>query len=140
MIQPHEGLEIRLPISPPQRAPPNSPENPRTNIAVPVPDNLLTEDEETGDQDVAPTVISTTLDLKGRQETLSATPQVPQTVQSAIELTVKDFGPSEQCIVDKCGEVDFQLSNHRDWNQPNSRLHEDICHLLPILYQSGFNT
>ena len=134
VIQPHKGLEIRLPISPPQRALPNSPENPRTNVAVPVPDDLLTEDEETGDQDVPPTVISTTLDLKGRQETLSHTPQVPQTVQLAIELTVKDFELSEQRIVDKCGEVNFQLSNHRDWNQPNSQLREDICHLLPILY------
>ena len=47
VIQPHEGLEIRLPISSPQRAPPNSPESPRTNIAVPVPDKLLTEVEET---------------------------------------------------------------------------------------------
>ena len=140
MIQPHEGLEIRLPISPPQRAPPNSPESPRTNIAVPVPNDLLTEDEETGDQDVPPTAISTAPDLTGRQETLSPTPQVPQTVPSAIELTVKDFEPSEQCIIDKCGEVDFQLSNHRDWEQPNPRLREDICHLLPMLYQSGFNT
>ena len=140
VIQPHEGLEIRLPISPPQRAPPNSPESPRTNVAVPVPDELLTEDEETGYQAIPPTVISTTPDLKGRQETLSATPQVPQTVRSAIELTVKDFELSEQRIIDQCGEVDFQLSNHRDWNQPNSRLRQDICHLLPILYQSGFNT
>ena len=32
------------------------------------------------------------------------------------------------------------MSNHRDWNQPNSRLRQDICDLLPILYQSGFNT
>ena len=104
MIQPHEGLEIRLPRNPPQRAPPNCPESPRTNVAVPVPDELLTEDEETGDQDVPPTETPTTSDLKGRQETLSPTPQVPQTVRSAIELTVKDF----------------QLSNHQDWNQPNS--------------------
>ena len=140
VIQPHEGLEIRLPISPPQRAPPNSPESPRTNVAVPTPDELLTEDEETGHKYVPPTVISMTPDLTGRKETLSPTPQVPQTVQSAIELTVKDFEPSEQRIIDKCGEVDFQLSNHRDWDQPNSRLHEDECHLLPILYQSGFNT
>ena len=140
VIQPQEALEIRLPISPPQRAPPNSPESPWTNVAVPVPDELLTEDEETGDQDVPPTAISTTPDLTGRKETLSPTPQVPQTVRSAIELTVKDFEPSEQRIIDKCGEVDFQLSNHRDWNQPNSRLREDISHLLPILYQSGFNT
>ena len=140
VIQPHEGLEIRLPISPPQRAPPNSPESPRTNVAVPVPNELLTEDEDTGHKYVPPTAISTTPDLTGRQETLSPTPQVPQTVWSAIELTVKDFELSEQRIIDKCGEVDFQLSNHRDWDQPNSWLREDICYLLPILYQSGFNT
>ena len=112
VIQPHEALEIRLPISPPQRAPPNSPESPQTNVAVPVPDKLLTEDEEAGHKNVLPTAISTTQDLTGRQETLSPTPQIPQTVQSAIELTAKDFEPSEQRIIDKCGEVDFQLSNH----------------------------
>ena len=112
VIQPNEGHEIRLPKDPPQRAPPNSPASPRTNIAVPVPDDLLTEDEETGDQAVPSTVTPTTLDLKGRQETLSPTPQVPQTVRSAIELTVKDLEPLEQRIIDKCGEVDFQLSNH----------------------------
>ena len=112
VIKPNEGHAIQLPKDPPQRAPPNSPASPRTNVAVPVPDNLLTEDEETGDQAAPPTVASTTPNLKGRQETLSPTPQVPQTVRSAIELTVKDLEPSEQCIIDKCGEVDFQLSNH----------------------------
>ena len=112
VIQPHEGLEIKLPISPPQRAPPNSPESPRTNVAVPVPDDLLTEDEGTGDDDVPPMETTITPDVKGRQETLSPAPQAPQTVWSAIELTVKDLEPSEQCITDKCGEVDFQLSNH----------------------------
>ena len=137
VIQPHE---IRLPQDPPQRAPPNSPVTPRTNIAVPVPDDLLTEDEDTGVKAVQSTTPPSSSDLKGKQETLSPTPQVPQTVRSAIELTVHDFEPSEQRIVDKCGEVDFQLSNHRDWTQPNSRLREDICHLLPLLYQSGFNT
>ena len=80
----------------------------------------MTEDEETGDDDVPTTDITVTPDVKGRQETLSPTPQVSQTVWSAIELTVKDFEPSEQRIIDKCGEVDFQLSNHRDWQQPNS--------------------
>ena len=140
VIQPNEGHEIRLPKDPPQRAPPNSPASPRTNVAVPVPDDLLTKDEETGDQAVPPTVTPTTPDLKGRQETLSPTPQVPQTIRPAIELTVNDFEPSEQRIIDKCGEVDFQLSNHRDWSQPNPQLRQDICDLLPILYQSGFNT
>ena len=112
VIQPNEGHEIRLPKDPPQRAPSNSPASPRTNVAVPVPDDLLTEDEETGDLAVPPTVTPATPNSKGRQETLSPTPQVPQTIWSAIELTVKDFEPSEQHIIDKCGEVDFQLSNH----------------------------
>ena len=120
VIQPNEGLEIRLPINPPQRALPNSPESPRTNVAVPVPDDLLTEDEETGDDDVPLTETTVQPDVKGRQETLSPSPQVSQTVRSAIELAVKDFELSEQRILDKCGEVDFQLSNHQDWQQPNS--------------------
>ena len=68
VIQPHEGLEIRLPINLPQRAPPNSPESPRTNVAVPIPDDLLTEDEGTGDQNVPPTETPVTPDVKGRQE------------------------------------------------------------------------
>ena len=80
VIQPHEGLEIRLPISPPQRALPNSPESPRTNVVVPVPDDLLTEDEETGDGHVTPKDTTVKPDVKGRQETLSPTPQVSQTV------------------------------------------------------------
>ena len=80
VIQPHEGLEIRLPINPPQRVLPNSPESPRTNVAVPIPEELLTEDEETGDQAVPSTVTPISPDIKGRQETLSPTPQVPQTV------------------------------------------------------------
>ena len=80
VIQPHEGLEIRLPINPPQRALPNSPESPRTNVAVPVPDDLLTEDEEQGNDDVPPTETTATPDVKGRQETLSPTPQVSQSV------------------------------------------------------------
>ena len=91
VIQPNEGLEIRLPIDPPQRAPPNFPELSMTNIAVPVPDHLLTEDEETGDETVPPTVAPTSPDPKGRQETLSPTPHVPQSVWSAIELTAKDL-------------------------------------------------
>ena len=80
VIQPNEGLEIRLPISPPQRVPPNSPESPRTNVTVPIPDNLLTEDEDTGEQAMPSTVVPVTPDLKGRRETLSPTPQVPQSV------------------------------------------------------------
>ena len=87
-----------------------------------------------------PPKFNTTPEHQGRRETLSPTTQVPQSVRSAIELTVKDLEPSEQHIIDKCGEVDFQLSNHQDWSQPNIRLRQDICALLPILFQSGFNT
>ena len=74
-----------------------------------------------GYDDVPSIETTVTPEVKGRQETLSPTPQVSQTVRSAMELTVKDFEPSEQRIIDKCGEVDFQLSNHRDWQQPNSQ-------------------
>ena len=140
VIQPHDGLEIKLPSNPPQRVPPNSPESPRTNVAVPVPDDLFTDDEESPDHNIPQTETTTMPEVKGRQNTLSPTPQVPQTVRSAIELAVTDFEPSEQRIIDKCGEVDLQLSSHQDWQQPNSRLRQDICDLLPILYQSGFNT
>ena len=140
VIQPNEGLATKLPQNLPQRVPPNSPESPRTNVTVSTPQDLFTEDEDTEDDDVPPTTTTVTPEVKGRQETLSPTPQVSKTVRSAIELTAKDFDPSEQRIVDKCGEVDFQLSNHRDWQQPNPRLRQDICDLLPILYQSGFNT
>ena len=140
VIQPNEGLAIKLPHNLPQRVPPNSPESPRTNVAVPIPQDLFTEDEDTEDDDVPPAKTTAKPEVKGRQETLSPTPQVSQTVRSAIEVTAKDFELSEQRIVDKCGEVDFQLSNHRDWQQPNPRLHQDICDLLPLLYQSGFNT
>ena len=107
VIQPNEILAIKLPSNPPQRAHPNSPESPRTNVAVPVPQDLFTEDEETGDDDVPPTETTVTPEVKGGQDTLSPTPQVSQTVWSAIELTVKDFEPSERLIIDKCGEVDF---------------------------------
>ena len=37
VIKPDEGHKIRLPKDPPQRAPPNSPASPRTNVAVPIP-------------------------------------------------------------------------------------------------------
>ena len=66
VIQLNEGLEISLPINPPQRVLPNSPESPRTNVAVPVPDGLITDDEDTGDQVVPPTVVTLTSDPQVR--------------------------------------------------------------------------
>ena len=96
VIQPNQALKIRLLINLPQRAPPNLPESPRTNVAVPIPDGLLTDDEEAGDQVVPPTVVTETPKPQGRPETLSPTPQVSQSVHSAIESTVKDLEPSEQ--------------------------------------------
>ena len=102
-------------------------------------DSLITEDEDTGDQVVPPVVGAQTAE-QGRRQTLSLTPQNTQSVHSAIELTVKDLEPSEQCITDKCAEIDFQLSTHPDWSQLNHRLHNNLCEVLPILYQLGFNT
>ena len=63
VIQPNEGLAIKLPHNPPQRAPPNSPESPRTNVAVPIPQDLFTEDEDTEDDDVPPTKTTATVDM-----------------------------------------------------------------------------
>ena len=54
VIQPNKGLEIQLPINPPQRVPPNMPQSPRINIAVPIFDGLLTNDDENTDQVVPP--------------------------------------------------------------------------------------
>ena len=121
VIQSHEGLEIHLPINPPQRVPPNTPQSPRTNVAVPITDGLFTEDEEDEDQVVPPPLGDQTA-KQGRQETFSPTPQVTQSVRSAIELTVKNLELSEQCITDECAEVDLQLSNHRDWSQSNQKV------------------
>ena len=102
-------------------------------------DSLLTEDEDTRDQVVPPAVGAQTAE-QGRRETLSPTPQNTQSVCSAIELTVKDLAPSQQCITDKCCEIDFQLSNNPDWSQPNHQLRNNLCEVVPILYQLGFNT
>ena len=100
VIQPNEPLEINLPINPPQRALPNSPQGPRTNVITSIPDGLLTDDEDTGEQQVPFKPITSTPEHQGRRETLSPTRHVPQTVRSAIELTVNDLAPSDQCIID----------------------------------------
>ena len=139
VLQPTTGLQIPLPTNPPLQQPPPIPESPRTNVAVPNYNSLLTEDEDSRDQVVPPAVGAQTAE-QGRRETLSPTPQNTQSVHSAIELTVKDLAPSQQCITDKCCEIDFQLSNHPDWSQPNHRLRNDLCKVVPILYQLGFNT
>ena len=60
VIQPNEGLAIKLPQNLPQRVPPNSPESPRTNVTVSTPQDLFTEDEDTEDDDVPLT--TTTVD------------------------------------------------------------------------------
>ena len=66
VIQPHEGLEIQLLINPPQCTPPNSPQSPRTNVAVPIQDGLITDDEETGDQVVPPAIGARPAEKQGR--------------------------------------------------------------------------
>ena len=56
VIQTNEGLEIQLPINPPQWVPPNTPQSPRTNVAVPTFDSLLTDDDEDTDHVVPPPI------------------------------------------------------------------------------------
>ena len=139
VLQPDTGLQIQLPINPPQRQPPTNPQTPTTNVAVSHNDSLITEDEETGDQVVPPAVGAQTGE-QGRHETLSPTPQNTQTIKSEIELTLNDLETSNQRLTDKCAEIDLQLSTHIDWNQPNYRLRNDLCDVIPILYRVGFNT
>ena len=139
MLQPDTGLQIQLPINPPQRQPPTNPQTPTTNVAVSHNDSLITEDEDTGDQVVPPAVGAQTAD-QGRHDTLSPTPQNTQTIKSEIELTLNDLETSNQRLTDKCAEIDLQLSMHTDWSKPNYRLRNDICEVIPILYRVGFNT
>ena len=139
VIQPSiEGLEIQRPDNPPPRVPPTTPQSPQSNVAADI-SGLLTEDEDP-DQVVPPTIYPPPLESQGRKETLSPTPNRVNTVRSAIELAVEDLQTSEQHICDKCGEVDFQLSTHNDWNQPNRGLRNDLCELIPQLFAVGFNT
>ena len=140
VIQPSlEELEIRRPENPPPQNPPEPPpQSPRSNVAADI-SGLLTEDEES-DQVAPPTVYPPPPESQGRKETLSPTPNRENTVRSAIELAVEDLQTSEQHICDKCGEVDFQLSTHTDWNQPNRNLRNDLCELIPQLFAVGFNT
>ena len=139
VLHPDTGLQIPLPTKPPQRQPPTHPPTPRTNVAVPHNDNLITDDEETGDQVVPPAVGAQTTE-QGRRETLSPTPQNTQTIQSEIELTVNDLETSNQRLTDKCAEIDLQLSTHVDWSKPNYRLRTDLCEVISILYRVGYNT
>ena len=139
VLQPCAGLQIQLLINPPPRQLPTTPQSPSTNIAVLHNDSIITEDEDTGDQVVPPVVGAQTTE-QGRRETLSPTPQNSQTINSEIRLTLNDLEMSEQCITDKYAEIDFQLSIHTDWNQPNHRLRNDISEVIPILYRVGFNT
>ena len=139
VLQPDTGLQIPLPINPPQRQPPTIPPTPRTNVAVPHNDNFITDDEETGDQ-VVPLAVGAQTAEQGRHETLSPTPQNTQTIQSEIELTVNDLETLNQRLTDKCAEIDLQLSTHIDWSKPNYRLRTDLCEVIPILYRVGYNT
>ena len=133
-----EELHIRRPDNAPQRQPPVPPQSPRSNVAADI-SELLTEDEEP-DQVVPPTIYPAPLESQGRKETLSPTPNRQNTVRSAIELAVTDLQASEQRLCDKCGEVDFQLSTHSDWNEPHRGLRSDLCELIPQLFETGFNT
>ena len=139
MLQPDTGLQIQLPINLPQRQPPTNPQTPTTNIAVSHNASLITENEETGDQ-VVPLAVGAQTAEQGRRETLSPTPHNTQTIKSKIELTLNDLETSNQRSTDKCAEIDLQLSTHIDWNQPNYRLRNNFCDVIPLLYRVGYNT
>ena len=96
VIQPTEGLEIQLLTNPLLRAPPTSPQSSRTNVVAQIQDELFTEDKEDGDQVVPLAIGLQNSQPQGRQQTLSPTLQVANSVRSAIELTVRDLEPSEQ--------------------------------------------
>ena len=139
IIQPNpQDLQIQRPDDPPQRAPPAEPQSPRSNVAVDI-SGLLTDDKDP-DQVVPPTIYPQPLESQGRKETLSPTPNRPNSVRCAIELAVTDLRPSEQRLCDKCSEVDFQLSNHNDWSEPHRGLRAELCELIPQLFENGFNT
>ena len=56
------------------------------------------------------------------------------------QLTVNDIQSSDQPILAKCGEVDFLLSSNATGPNHNAQLREELVTLIPILYQTAFNT
>ena len=123
VLQPDTGLQIPLPINPPQRQPPTNPPTPRTNVAVPHNDNLITDDEETGDQVVPPAVGAQTSEQGRCEDIISHPSETHKTIQSEIELTVNDLEMSNQRLTDKCAEIDLQLSTHVDCVRVSRLIH-----------------
>ena len=89
----------------------NPPINPRTNVTTEYDNELFTEDED--DNQIVPP----SLNNPGRTQTLSPTPNLVSSVKSAIELTARDLTP-----------------------QHNKQVCEELVTLIPILYQTTFNT
>ena len=69
----------------------------------------------------------------GRPEIISPTLNVTNIIRSAIELTAKDLQPNDEPLIAKCGEVDLLLST-------NKQLRQELVTLIPILYETAFNT
>ena len=110
------------------------PVNPQTNVTTVYNDELFTEDE---DEDKT---VPSSLNNPGRTQTLSPTPNLVNTVRSAIELTASDFQPQDQPLLNKCAEVDLLLSTNVTGPQHNRQVREELVTLIPILYQTAFNT
>ena len=110
------------------------PTNPQTNVATPYNDALFTKDEDE-DQIVPPS-----LNNPGRKETFSPTPNIVNTVRSAIEVTVNDLQPRDEPLIAKCGEVDLLLCTNVTGPHHNRQLREELVMLIPILYQTAVNT
>ena len=80
------------------------------------------------------------LNNPGRAEILSPTFNVTNIVRSAIELTSQDLQSTDEPLITKCGEVDLLLSTNTTGPHRNSQLREELVALIPILYQTTFNT
>ena len=116
---------------------PIPPINPQTNIATVFDNDPFTEDED-DNQTVLPS-----LNNPGRTETLSPTPNMVNTVRSAIELTASDLQPQDQPLIAKCAfncQVDLLLSTNVTGPHHNRQVREELVTLIPLLYQTAFNT
>ena len=84
--------------------------------------------------------VPTSLNNPSRTETLSAMPNVINSVRFAIELTTNDLQPNDEPLFAKCGEVDLLLSTNANSSEHKRQLREQLIMLIPLLYQMAFNT
>ena len=128
-------IVAQVPVGPALQLPSSAipPVNLQTNVATFYDNDVFTEDED-DDQTVL-----TSLNNPCRTETLPPTPNAVNTIQSTIELTVKNLQPCDEPLIVKCGEVDLLLSTNATGPHHDIQLREELVMLIPILYQAAFN-